>query len=136
MKKRTTKDGVQQKENRNVYSNILRNFFRRVSDFERIEKIVSNIIEKYKLGIKVIEFCQYVKKIKIDHSKYIRIKNIRTFFSDQVNSEISIIFRVLFKYYTHEELLVQTLTSRKIGRWSVSHHLEGVRQLKDRLFNF
>lgn len=41
----------EQKENRNVYSNILRNFFRKVNDHAKIETLVQRIIAKHRLSL-------------------------------------------------------------------------------------
>lgn len=41
----------EQKENRNVYSNILRNFFRKVNDKTKIDQLVGKIIAKNDLEV-------------------------------------------------------------------------------------
>lgn len=74
--------------------------------------------------------------MKVDHSKYIRIKAVRPYFLDEYSPECSLVLRVLFKHYAENELCPQTLTSRKISRCSVQSHMEGVRVLGERLFNF
>jgi hypothetical protein len=104
-----------QKENRNVLSNILRNFFRKVSDYARIEKMVTKIILRYHLHISTQDFFEFLQKLKVDHSRYIRIKSVKQYFINP-QMECSILLRVLFKHYSDEEGLLQTLTSRKIGR--------------------
>lgn len=55
-------------------------------------------------------------------------------FVDQDLKEHSLIFRALFNYLANEEQLLQTLTSRKIGRWSVVLHLKGARELHHKLY--
>lgn len=69
-----------QKENRNVYSNILRNFFRKVNDPSKIEGLIEQIILRRGLQLTKKEFIDYIKKIKINHSKYLRFKKLRKIF--------------------------------------------------------
>lgn len=125
----------EQKENRNVYSNILRNFFRKINDVSKIEKLVSLIIDKRGLRLSAEDFFEYVRRLKVNHGKYLRFKKLRQVFVDQNMKECSMVFRILFEHFKADELLVQTLTSRKIGKWSVVLHLKGIRDLKERLFH-
>lgn len=117
----------EQKENRNVYSNILRNFFRKINDASKIEKLVRSIIDKRGMSLSTEDFLGYVRKIKVNHGKYLRFKKLRPLFNDQNMKEHSMIFRILFEHFKADELLVQTLTSRKIGKWSVILHLKGIK---------
>jgi hypothetical protein len=75
-----------------------------------------------------------VRQLKVNHGKYLRFKKLRPFFVDEKNADFALIFRVMFEHLVEGELLIQTLTSRKIGRWSVSLHLRGARELKERLY--
>jgi hypothetical protein len=80
-----------------VYSNILRNFFRRVNDHNRIMGLVGKIIRKNGLRVTAEEFMDYVRRLKVNHGKYLRFKNLRHLFTDDgAMKEHSLIFRTLF----------------------------------------
>jgi hypothetical protein len=72
-------------------------------------------------------FLDFVKKLKVNHAKYLRFKKLRPFFIDYLMPEYALIFRVLMENFRKGDLIVQTLTSRKIGKWSVNLHLKGLR---------
>jgi len=47
----------------------------------------------------------------------------------------STIYRVLFAIYLSKNAITQILTSKKIGRVSLRTHIDGIRELKERIFN-
>lgn len=69
----------------------------------------------------------FVKRLKVNHAKYLRFKKLRPLFIDNLMPEYALIFRVLMEIFRKGDLVVQTLTSRKIGKWSVTLHLKGSR---------
>jgi hypothetical protein len=44
----------------------------------------------------VEEFLNHVKKLKINHGKYLRFKKLRHLFIDEGMKEHSLVFRILF----------------------------------------
>ena len=76
-----------------------------------------------------------MRHLKVNHCKYLRFKKLRNLFLDSFNPHHAAVFRCLFNHMVGEELLTQTLTSRKIGRWGVLLHLRGARELKGRLYH-
>jgi len=44
------------KENRNTYSNILRNFFKKINDWTGVKDLVNKIIKNKNLSLNLMEF--------------------------------------------------------------------------------
>lgn len=124
------------KENRNALSNILRNFFKKINDDEKTRMLVEKIITKLQLEVTIDQFYRHVKKHKVDHTKYIRLRSVHQLFIDSHYVEYSLIFRIVFLNFFKSESLLQTLTSKKMRKESIKSHLEGIRELRDRLFEY
>ena len=76
------KGQADQKENRNVYSNIMRNFFRKLNNKTKIDQLVERIIAKNGLRVSKKEFHEHVRRLKVNHGRYLRFKKLRPCFVD------------------------------------------------------
>lgn len=51
------------------------------------------------MSLSAEDFFEHVRKLKVNHGKYLRFKKLRQVFVDQNLKEHSMIFRILFEHF-------------------------------------
>ena len=121
--------------NRNMNSNLLRVFFRRIEyKIRREQKLISQIIEKHHMKITLEDFLDWYERNKINHRNYIRINSVKKLFmSPYFNEEYTKVIRILLNNFLRNESFNCYLTSKKVSKEEARNNFLAFRTIIDNI---
>lgn len=118
-----------QKESRNVYSNILRIFFKCLLEMQTYDALIQTIILKLNLSITKEDFCTWLLGFNINFKNYIRGTQIKKLLTAAGCIDHKKILVILLRDYLYKHAVSHCLTSKRIELSSLKMHLSGLKEL-------
>lgn len=116
---------------RNVNSNILRVFLRRLEiQMKTGSDMFENAIKKNNFQFTVEEFMDWYERNKVNHKNYIRLSTAKKLFSlRSYHADYSAMMRTLLNHFLNNQAPLCYLTSRKAGKEDPRNNFKAFRSL-------